>query len=91
MRWMQLGTSSLILSCEDSFERIHKDWEVFVNCVVGQENLPDWNRFWDDFTQEETQRGYLQGSSSVPEEEDVALATKGKQKFKRNEQKKDPI
>jgi hypothetical protein len=30
-----------------------KYWEVFVKCVVGHDNLPDWSRLWDDFTQEE--------------------------------------
>jgi hypothetical protein len=30
-----------------------KDWEVFVKCVVGRENLPYWRRLWDDFTKEE--------------------------------------
>ena len=30
-----------------------KEWEVFVKCVVARENLPDWSRLWDDFTQEE--------------------------------------
>jgi hypothetical protein len=29
-----------------------KEWEVFEKCVVGQEHLLDWNRLWDDFTQE---------------------------------------
>jgi hypothetical protein len=34
-----------------------KEWEVFVKSVVGRENLPDWSRLWDDFTQEEIQEG----------------------------------
>jgi hypothetical protein len=38
-----------------TLNRFTKEWEVFVKCVVGHENLPDWNRLWDDFTQEEIQ------------------------------------
>ena len=39
---------------------------------------------WDDFTQEETRRGYLQGSLShhKDDEENVALAAKSKKKKK---------
>ena len=67
-----------------------KSWAVFVESIVARENLRKWDCLWDDFTQEETKRRYIQGSSSTaPEEEDVALAMKGKKKFKRGEQKKD--
>ena len=34
-----------------------KEWEVFVKCVVSRENLLDWSKLWDDFTQEEIQEG----------------------------------
>jgi hypothetical protein len=46
--------------------------------IVGHEKLPSWARIWDNFTQEETQRGYLQGNSSSAKEEDenVALLVK---------------
>ena len=27
-----------------------KKWDVFVKCIVGRENLPNWSRLWDDFT-----------------------------------------
>jgi len=30
-----------------------KQWNVFVRGVVTQEKLPNWERLWDDFTQEE--------------------------------------
>jgi hypothetical protein len=30
-----------------------KQWEVFFRGVVAQEKLPNWERLWDDFTQEE--------------------------------------
>ena len=46
---------------------------------------------WDDLTQEETRRGYLQGNSShhKDDEENVALATKGKKKKKFKKGSKD--
>ena len=33
-----------------------------MQAIVGRENLPDWERLWDDFVQEETRRGLVQGS-----------------------------
>ena len=33
-----------------------KEWEVFVKYVVARENLLDWSRLWDDFTQEEIRK-----------------------------------
>jgi hypothetical protein len=51
---------------------------------VARENLPKWDRLWDDFIQEETRRGYVHGSSSTGnEEENVTLAAKGKNKSKK--------
>ena len=46
--------------------------------------MPTWDRLWDDLTQEEIRRGLLQGSSSHQrdDEENVALAAKGKKKKK---------
>jgi hypothetical protein len=38
-----------------------------VKCVVGRENFPDWNRLWDDFTQEEI----WMGSHSNGQKEDI--------------------
>ena len=38
-----------------------KEREAFVKCVVARENLPDWSRLWNDFTQEEIREG-SQGS-----------------------------
>jgi hypothetical protein len=32
-----------------------KSWDVFVRGVVAREKLPDWQRLWDDFVQEEIQ------------------------------------
>jgi transposase InsO family protein len=62
---------------------VAKPWAVFVEGIVARENVPSWDRLWDDFVQEETRRGYVHGvgSSGVQEdEENVALAAKGKGK-----------
>jgi len=50
-----------------------------MKCVVGQDNLPNWSRLCDDFTQEEIR---VNGGHCTSEcvDEDVALATKGKKK-----------
>ena len=59
---------------------VSKTWHMFVQAIVGREKLPDWDRLWDDFVQEETKRGYIQGITSGvrDEEENVALAAKGR-------------
>ena len=46
--------------------------------------MPTWDRLWDDLTQEETRSGYLQSNTSHhrDDEENVALAAKGKKKKK---------
>ena len=64
-------------------------WAVFVQGLVARENLPSWDRVCDDFVQEETCRGFLQcnGSTSRGDEEDVALAAKGKKKSKKGPKK----
>ena len=62
---------------------VTKKWVVFVEGIVPRENLPKWDRLWDDFIQEETRRGYVQGSSSNGnDEENVALAAKSKKNSK---------
>ena len=63
---------------------VTKQWVVFVEGIVARENLPKWECLWDDFVQEETQRGYVHGSSSTGnDEENVALAANSKKKFKK--------
>jgi hypothetical protein len=39
-----------------------KQWDVFVRGVVAREKLPNWERLWDDFTQEELRVGSSQAS-----------------------------
>ena len=56
-----------------------------MKCVVAREKLPDWNRLWDDFTQEEIREGsqgsgYKEGAN----EENVALSAKSKKKPKKD-------
>ena len=36
-----------------------KPWAVFVEAIVARENMPSWDRLWDDFVQEETRRGFV--------------------------------
>ena len=58
-----------------------KSWETFVRGIVSRENMPSWERLWDDFVQEELRVG--SGSSSGQrggDEDTVALAAKGKKK-----------
>jgi hypothetical protein len=67
-----------------ALNRVTKQWVVFVEVIVARENLPKWDHLWDDFIQEETRKGYVHGSSSTSnEEENVALAAKGKNKSKK--------
>ena len=68
---------------------VTKPWAVFVEAIVAKENLPSWDRILDDFVQEETRRGLVQGNSSTSkeDEENVALTTKGKKKFKKGPKK----
>ena len=33
---------------------VTKPWDVFVEAIVARENLPSWDRIWDDFVKEET-------------------------------------
>jgi hypothetical protein len=70
-----VGEAELVLT---TLNGVSKPWAMFVQAIVGCENLPSWERLWDDFIQEETRRGYLQGNSSSvkEEEENVALSAK---------------
>jgi hypothetical protein len=67
-----------------SLNGVSKQWVVFVEGIVAREKLSNWECLWDDFVQEETQRGYVHGSSSIGhDEENVALASNNKKKFKK--------
>ena len=49
---------------------VAKPWVVFVEAIVARENLPSWDRIWDDFVQEEIRRGLVQGNSSTSKEDE---------------------
>ena len=54
-----------------------KPWDTVVKGVVAREKLPDWQRLWDDFVQDETCMGQGSSSSSsapqIVDEEALAL------------------
>ena len=62
-----------------------KRWDVFVKCIVGKEKLLDWSRLWDEFTQEEIREGALGGQVSEEMDQNVSLATKSKNKKKKDQ------
>ena len=61
-----------------------KTRDTFIKDVVAREKVPDWERLWDDFVQEETCMGQGSGSSNsashIVDEEALALAGKSKGK-----------
>jgi len=54
---------------------VNKHWEVFVRCIVARENLPGWNRLWDDLTHEEL---IIEGGQSVENNDEKDLVLVGK-------------
>ena len=54
-----------------------KSWEVFVEGIVARKHLPNWNRLWSDYVQNEIRRSHS-GTVKQQEEENLALATKGR-------------
>lgn len=62
---------------------LFQEWEVFVQRILGRGTLLPWDKMWAALRQEEIRRQSKTGSSSKgikfnQEEEDVALASKGK-------------
>ena len=68
---------------------VSKPCAVFVEALVARETLHTWDRICDDFVQEKTGKGLVQGSASTSreDEEDVALKAKGNKKNKRGPKK----
>lgn len=67
-----------------------EEWENFVQVFLGRDQLPGWDQMWTDLTQEDMGRTLVKnsisgssnkGSNCVKEEENVALALKGKEKY----------
>jgi hypothetical protein len=62
-----------------------KECEVFMKCVVGRENILDWSRLWDDFTQEDIREGSQSNGKKINGvDEDVSLVANEKGKKKGN-------
>ena len=56
-----------------------------MKCVVAREKLSDWNRLWDDFTQEEIWEGSQgNGQKEGASEENIGLSAKSKKKSKKD-------
>ena len=55
-----------------------------MKCIVGRETLPSGSILWDDFTQEEIRDRAQVGQTSEDVEQNVALATKSKNKKKKD-------
>ena len=74
-----IGNVEMVRSALNS---VTQQWTVFMQTIIGRENMPTWDRLWDDLTHEETRRGYIQGSLSHhrDDEKNVVLAAKGKKK-----------
>ena len=70
---------------------VSEEWEVFVQSILGRGTLLPWDEMWAALRQEEIRRQSKTGSSNKgikfkQEEEDVALASVGKQeKRKKND------
>ena len=63
---------------------VTKPWKVFVEGIVAWENMPKWECMWDDFIQEDIQRGSLHETQQVEDEKkNLALARKRKGKAKK--------
>jgi hypothetical protein len=62
---------------------------MYLSSVVGRENMPTWERLWDDFTQEEIREGSQRGEqkNKFEDEDNLALAAKGKGKSKKSSAK----
>jgi hypothetical protein len=51
-----------------------KEWDPFIAGIVARENLPSWDRLWDDCCQEEIRRG--KDVDEDEDEENLALTSK---------------
>ena len=68
-----VGDLGLVTIALNSFT---KQWANFVKGIAARENLPNWERLWDDFIQEEIQEESLYGGQQEGDDEkNVALAS----------------
>eukprot|EP00253_Pinus_taeda_P001804 PITA_01804 len=69
-----------------------KDWHTFSKSITGRDTLPNWERLWSDFTQEELRLILVEASSrsgkvSKGEKEEENLALVGKVQGKKGKEK----
>eukprot|EP00253_Pinus_taeda_P023365 PITA_23365 len=55
-----------------------KTSDNFVDGIVARENLPNLERLWDDFIQNEIKKNHLGAAKQVEEDDNVALLARGK-------------
>ena len=55
-----------------------KTWESFVDGIVARENLPNWEKLWDYYIQNEIRKNHLVTAKQVEEDDNVALLARGK-------------
>ena len=73
------------LMVKTALNAVSKEWETFVQSILGRANLQDWEELWATLRQEEVRRLTRTENSSKgarvkkEEEEDAALAFAGKQ------------
>ena len=61
-----------------ALNNLPKTWENFVDGIVARENLPNWERLWDDCIQNEIRKNHLGEAKQVEEDDNVALLARGK-------------
>ena len=49
-------TVSPIELVRTTLQGLSKNWEVFVEGIIARENLPSWERLWDDYIQNEIRK-----------------------------------
>jgi hypothetical protein len=69
---VKLSTTEIVRSTLKGFS---KEWNPFIAGIVARENLPSWDRLWDNYCQEEIKRG--------KDEENLALASRKGMKCKK--------
>ena len=78
----ELGSVGITIADVDmvslSLLGLPKSCHSYQDSVNGREKLPDWEQLWSDLMQEEIRRSTRDGSSSMEDEENCALASKVK-------------
>jgi hypothetical protein len=68
---VKLSPAEIVRSALKGFP---KEWDPFIAGIVARENLPSWDRLWDDCCQEEIHRG--KDVDEDEDEENLALTSK---------------